>query len=109
MSLSMVDIAYEILSSAKKPQVFAELWKNVCKKMNFVEASEATKMSQFFTNLSLDNRFTQINNTWDIRSRHKFEEVVIDTIPIDIEEDEDEASLLDGDKNYDETIEEEEV
>ena len=108
MSISMVDVAYQILSDSKKAMKFAELWRTVCKKMNFEEANEVSKMSQFFTNLSLDNRFALIDNTWDIRARHKFEEVVIDASPIDIEEDEEEMILIEEEKSYDDIIDEEE-
>ncbi len=108
MSLSMVDVAYQILCDSKKAMKFAELWRNVCKRMDYIEADEANRMSQFFTNLSLDNRFALINNTWDIRARHKFEEVVIDTSPIDIEEDEEEILVIEDEKGYDDIIDEEE-
>ena len=108
MSLSMVDVAFDILSEKKKSMGFSDLWHNVCAKMNLNEKLEKTKMSQFFTNLSLDNRFALIDNTWDIRARHKLEDVIIDTSPIDIEEDEEEELLIDTEKGYDDITEEEE-
>jgi len=108
MSLSMVDIAYQILDDRKKALEFAELWQDVCQRMDYEEADEATKMSQFFTNLSLDNRFALIDNTWDIRARHKFEEVVVDASPIDIEDEEEETAMIEEEKGYDDIIDEEE-
>jgi len=108
MSLSMVDVAYQILNEESKAMDFAELWHNVCLKMDIEEENEVTKMSQFFTNLSLDNRFALIDNIWDIRARHKFEEVVIDASPIDIEDDDEDLILIDEEKSFDDIIEEEE-
>ena len=104
----MVDVAYQILHEKKKSMDFKDLWKNVCNKMDIEIDNETVKMSQFFTNLSLDNRFALINNTWDIRSRHKLEEVIIDTSTIELDEDDEEELLIDEDKNYDEISDEEE-
>ena len=104
----MVDVAYQVLHEKKKSMDFKDLWKNVCNKMDINMASETNKMSQFFTNLSLDNRFALINNTWDIRSRHKLEEVIIDTSTIELDEDDEEELLLDEDKGFDEISDEEE-
>jgi len=108
MSLSMVDVAYQVLSEKRKSLTFSDLWHYVCVRMSLDEDDESTKMSQFFTNLSLDNRFALIDNTWDIRARHKFEDVIIDTSPIDIEEDEEEELVIENEKGYDDPIDEEE-
>ena len=108
MSLSMIDVAYQVLSEKKKSLKFSDLWHFVCVRVSIDKKEEKEKMSQFFTNLSLDNRFALINNTWDIRSRHKLEDVIIDTSPIDIEEDEEEELIIETEKGYDDPIEEEE-
>ena len=108
MSLSMVDVAYQVLHEKKKSMDFKDLWKNVCCKMNINVDNESSRMSQFFTNLSLDNRFALIDNTWDIRSRHKLEEVIIDTSTLELDEDDEEELLVDEDKSYDEISDEEE-
>ena len=56
-------------------------------------------MSKFYTQLSLDGRFiTLTDNFWDLRSRHKFEQVHLDMIDAysdeDDEIDEEEEELL---------------
>lgn len=107
MSVSMTDVAYQILEESTEPISFVTLWQQVCLKMAFIEKDEANKMSQFFTNLSLDNRFAQINNLWDIRSRHKLEEVTINLAALAIEDD-DEYFLEEEEKPYSDTVEEEE-
>ena len=108
MSLSMADIAYQILIDHRKGMNFADLWRNVCKKMELNSKTEGEKMSQFFTNLTLDNRFALVNNRWDIRTRHKLEEVLIDTSELVLEEDEDEDGQSEEEKDYEEALEEEE-
>ena len=105
MSLSMADVAFEILSERKKSMHFSDLWKGVCSRMDFKDSSPNNKMSQFFTNLTLDNRFALINNNWDIRSRHKLEEVILDTSALEIDEDDDEDLLSDDEKGYEEESE----
>jgi len=104
----MVDVAYQILHEKKKSMDFKDLWKNVCNKMDIKTDNESNKMSQFFTNLSLDNRFALINNTWDIRARHKLEEVIIDTSTLELDEDDEEELPVDEEKLYDEMSDEEE-
>ena len=108
MSISMVDVAYQVLNGHRRAMNFAELWRNVCKRMNLNSKLEGEKMSQFFTNLTLDNRFALVNNRWDIRARHKLEEVLIDTSELVIEEDEDEEFVGEEEKEYEESNEEEE-
>ena len=103
----MVDIAYQVLHDAKKSMNFKDLWKNVCSRMNLKGDNETSKMSQFFTNLSLDNRFALIDNTWDIRARHKLEEVIIDTSNLELDEDEEDELLADEDKLLDDANDDE--
>lgn len=109
MSLSMVDIAYQVLSDTKKSMNFKDLWNKVRSRMDINVLDESNKMSQFFTNLSLDNRFALINNTWDIRARHRLEEVIIDTSNLELEEDEEEELMLEDIKGYDDMGEEDDI
>ena len=104
----MVDIAYQVLNDENKSMNFSELWQNVCSRMDLSMKNETNKMAQFFTNLSLDNRFALIDNTWDIRARHKLEEVIIDTTNLELDEDEEEELLLDEEKLFDDSSDDEE-
>ncbi len=107
MSLSMVDVAYQVLGESSKGMNFVDLWKKVCDKMGYCDKNEVNKMSQFFTNISLDNRFAQIDNVWDLRVRHKLEDVTIDLEALEIEDDEDEEVVFDEEVKFSTEQEEE--
>ena len=67
--------------------------------MKVNERNRLTTISaEFYSDLSLlDNRFVQMaNNQWDLRSRHTYDEVVIDTDAIMIDEMSDEDDFDDA-------------
>ena len=91
---SMVEVGYELL-----------------------EKSEADEyISDFYTNLSLDERFVLLeDNNWDLRERQSFDKVHIDMNDVysEIEEEEkelkeDEEEEEEEEKSYDEEFDEEE-
>lgn len=105
MGMPMVDIAYELMSKKKKEVTFAKLWEEVSQIRGLTQAQADDRIAQFYTDMTLDDRFVHLkDNKWDLRSRHKFEEVVIktDTILVDDEEDEDEIEAQDLDASDDE-------
>lgn len=86
----MIDVAYELLSAKKKAVVFLKLWEEVCQMMAFTKQQEEDNIAQFYSDLSLDDRFVNVGeNKWDLRERHTYHEVVIDTEEILIDEDSD--------------------
>lgn len=87
MSLSMTDVAFYILKDGNESKAFSDLWSEVCQKMNI--GSDKVKMSRFFSNISCDGRFALIENKWDLRSRRKLEEVLVDTSEIELDDDDD--------------------
>ena len=67
---------------------FAKLYQEVVKTMSISPEKQSRKKSQFYSELSLDNRFASLSgNKWDLRSRRKFDEVHIDTSDIELEDD----------------------
>ena len=70
--------------------------------MGYSESVAFNQVSQFYSNLSLDNRFTMVEDgKWDLRSRHTYNETHKDLSEIlddtdDILEDE-----FDDEENYD--------
>lgn len=91
MSVRTIDIAYDYLKSLKHSATFKELWEVVRTELNFDDSQARRKMSQFYTDLSLDGRFTALaNNEWDLKSNHKFDEVFIDTEKLVDEDSDDE-------------------
>ena len=98
---SLIDYGYDVLSASKDPIKFIDLFNKVVE-LSGLELSDAdlkSRMSKFYTQLSLDERFiTLTDNYWDLRSRHVFEQVHLDMIDAysdeDDEVDEEEEELL---------------
>lgn len=90
---SLLDCGFDVLSASKDPMKFVDLF-NAAVKASGEEIAESdirTRMSKFYTQLSLDGRFvTLTDNFWDLRSRHVFEQVHLDAIDAYSEEDSDE-------------------
>lgn len=116
---SMVDVAFEILTESKRMMNFLELFKEICKKMEFNDEQASDKISNFYTNLTLDGRFVNLgDNEWDLRSNQTYDKVHIDMNDVytemeeesiantDMEEYDDEekaaAGLEDNDEDKDE-------
>ena len=76
--ISMVDLAYQIMQERTQPIDFYELWSIICEKKQFTEEEIDENESNFYTNITLDGRMiTTGENRWDLRVRHKFEDVHI--------------------------------
>lgn len=95
---SMRDIAFELLSKKTKPVAFNKLWKEVSEILGLSEEETSNKIGTFYTHITLDGRFVLLeNNTWDLRNRHKYEEIKIDMNALYIEEDDDSDLVIDDD------------
>ena len=98
---SLIDYGYDVLSASKEPVKFIDLFNKVLE-LSGLELSDSDlklRMSKFYTQLSLDERFiTLTDNFWDLRSRHIFEQVHLDMIDAYSDEedevDEEEEELL---------------
>lgn len=55
--MSMVDVAFELMSKKKSAVNFFKLWEEVCQMKKFDEQQQADKESLFYTNITLDGRF----------------------------------------------------
>ena len=97
---SMVDVAYDLMTKKKKPVDFYKLWQEVSEIKGFDQNDQEENESLFYTNITLDGRFITVitvgENRWDLRSRHKFDEVHIDMNDI-YADDEEDTSDDDGD------------
>ncbi len=77
--MSMLDVAYELMTKKRKAVDFYKLWKEVSEIKGYNQEECEEKQSLFYTNITLDGRFITIGqNQWDLRKRHKFENVHID-------------------------------
>lgn len=90
---SMTDVAFELMSKKKRAVAFDKLWQEVSKLTNM----PFDHIAQFYTDLSLDNRFVSLkDNKWDLRTHRKFEESQIDISKIEVEDEEEEVYDEDG-------------
>lgn len=81
---SMMDLAYDNLKGKKRPVAFAKLWEDVSKEYG----ASMDQISQFYSDLTLDKRFTQLKeNKWDLVERRKFEESYIDISQLELGDD----------------------
>ena len=107
---SNVDIAYDIVSANSSPITFAELWSKLSEINNYSEQDAARKIGSFYTSLLLEGRFVNLgDNTWDLRSRYKFDKVTLDVNEC-YSEDEDveiDPEEIEEEKEEDESSEEE--
>lgn len=105
MKKAMVDVAYEQMSRKKKPVAFLKLWQEVSEIMGFTPAQEEENIAHFYSDLSLDDRFVNVEeNKWDLRSRHTYNESVKDISSILIDEDDEEEEFEeDGEETEEET------
>ncbi len=102
----MLDVAYEIVSQRTEPITFKELVAQIVAELNLSEEECAKRISRFYTNLMLDGRFVTLGeNTWDLRSRNKFEKVHIDMNDVyKDEENEDEDEYFDDEDSSEDDL-----
>ncbi|MGL4624702.1 MAG: DNA-directed RNA polymerase subunit delta [Culicoidibacterales bacterium] len=98
MEMSFVQLAYEILTEMNAPLQFNELVVRVQSAQNIASAEEMN-LGQYYTDLTTDGRFLALSDgSWDLRTRHRFEEINNDDFMLDEEEeldiDEDDAEEL---------------
>lgn len=77
----LISYGFDVLSASKNPMKFIDLFNEAVKLSGeeFSQEELKIRMSRFYTQLSLDERFiTLTDNYWDLRSRHVFEEVHLD-------------------------------
>lgn len=109
MSKSLLDLAYDFISTQKDPVPFATICDCIAKESGLSKEELAQKLSRFYTNLVLDGRFVTLGeNTWDLRSRHTFDKVHIDMKDVysDVEAPDDDEEEEIEEKEYNEIFEE---
>lgn len=98
---SMIDVAYKILESRKSGLAFSKLYEKVATKLEFDEAKKRAKISQFYTDLSMDKRFTSVkDNKWELTSHLKFEQTYINTDEYNLDDEDDELEDFDEEEGF---------
>ena len=109
MEKSLLDYAFDFVSSQKEPTPFAAIWEYVVAQAGLSEEEANAKVSRFYTNLMLDGRFVTLGeNLWDLRSSHTFDKVHIDMKDVysDVEAtDSDDAEEAEEEHEYNEVFE----
>lgn len=81
---SMLDAAFDIMSSKKRAIAFPKLWEEVQKAMNVSN----DMIGNLYQDISLDPRFVRLeDNKWDLQSRRTFEEGHFDLSKLEMEDD----------------------
>ncbi len=87
MKQPMVDIAFDLMQKKKKEIAFPKLWEEVTQIKGLTQSQADDLIADFYTDMSLDDRFMILkDNKWDLRSRRKFAEFVVDTDAIMVED-----------------------
>ncbi len=77
---SMIDVAEECLKNTGTDMSFTDIYNEVAKVLEMSDEEKDAHIGRFYTDLTLDGRFVALtDNHWDLRSRHIFEKVHIDT------------------------------
>lgn len=80
---SMLDAAFDIMSSKKRAIPFPKLWEEVQKVMNVSN----DMVGNLYQDMSLDSRFVRLeDNKWDLQSRRTFEEGHVDLSKLEMED-----------------------
>lgn len=113
--LSYQDIAELILKDKKKGESTIDLFTEICKLLGLSEEELKDRIGDFYTGLTIDQRFTIMKDgKWDLKSNHPVH-VVVDydddneEIEENFEEEPDENEPIDIDTNEDDDIEEDEL
>ena len=100
---SMVEVGYELLEKKQGPQKFNKFWNEVSQVLGMEEEESNEYISDFYTNLTLDERFVLLeDNTWDLRERQSFDKVHIDMNDVYSEIDEEEKELKEEEEEEEE-------
>ncbi len=101
--LSYTEIAYRYLKENKVTLKIPDLFKQVCKLLDFNDTQYANKIGDFYTSITMDKRFIVLeNNEWDLRENHSVE-LVVDDDDADLSEEplEDEEVEEENEENED--------
>lgn len=80
MREELIEEAFAILNNVDNPVEFKELWTTTLTNKNLSEEQALNFIADFYSDLTLDNRFIGVEKTkWDLRSRRTSKEAILDT------------------------------
>lgn len=82
--LSMIELAYELLSSNNKQAVyFKDIVEDIRKHLDLSQDEVRARMSQFYTELNIDGRFLSIGeNRWGLRIWYPYDQIEEEVVPV---------------------------
>lgn len=89
----VIEVAHELLANSKVPLTFKEMWGKIVELNEVSENEQADVIAYFYTELTFDSRFVNLgDNTWELRSRVRSDQVSIELKDVysDIDEEEEE-------------------
>lgn len=100
----MAEASVVILEEAGNELTFQELFQKVVKQLDLDEATATKRIAKMYSDLTLDKRFISLpENKWDLRKRHRLDDILIDTDDI-IVDDEDLDDYEDDDESEEEEV-----
>jgi DNA-directed RNA polymerase subunit delta len=107
--LSYTDLTYRILKEANKPLNTPTVFKEICRLLGYSDEAYANKIGNFYTSMTLDNRFVFLDSTeWDLREKHSVK-VELDDDDEVLLDDEDTAEEIEEETDIDIPLDEEEI
>ena len=87
---SFLELAVEVIKDSAEPLSFKELFDKVVERSGQTLSADERKraMSSLYTQLTYDGRLFLLDNKWDLKDRHKFEQYYRDTSELDDGDDE---------------------
>ncbi len=77
---SMISVAEKILRAEGKSLKFPELWEKVKAELEIEPMEADRRIGHFYTDLSMAGHFVNLgDNVWDLRERHTYDKVHLDT------------------------------
>lgn len=81
--MSLVEIAYLILSEKKQAITFKEMMDEITRLLDLTQEQVEERIAQFYTDLNIDGRFICIGeNNWGLRSWYPYDQIEEETQPI---------------------------
>jgi DNA-directed RNA polymerase subunit delta len=81
--MSMVEIAYLILSEKKQAITFKELMDEISRLLDLTQEQVEDRIAQFYTDINIDGRFICIGeNNWGLRSWYPYDQIEEETQPM---------------------------
>lgn len=93
--MSYTDMTYELLKETKKPMTTPDIFKKICKLLDYSEDDYQAKIGDYYTSLTIDKRFVLLDNgKWDVRDNHAIELSVDEEDEEEIIEEKDDEEIV---------------